>query len=227
MEKEKFDFEEFARQAAEQLKQKKPLTGNDGVFTPLLKRILEAAMEGEMDAHLEDTRTTEKNRRNGRARKNIQSSLGGFEIFTPGTGMRRLNRWRVEKRQTTISTDIDRQIISLFSMGASYSDIQRHVGEMYGIEISDGTLTAITNRILPEIKEWQNRPLENIYPVIWLDAMYFKVREDGVVKTKAIYSILAVSLEGQKEVIGIYFGDHESASFWRQCAQRSSDKRCC
>ncbi|MEZ5013809.1 MAG: transposase [Chitinophagales bacterium] len=109
-------------------------------------------------------------------------------------------------------------------MGASYSDIQRHVGEMYGIEISDGTLTAITNRILPEIKEWQNRPLENIYPVIWLDAMYFKVREDGVVKTKAIYSILAVSLEGQKEVIGIYFGDHESASFWRQVLNDLQDK---
>lgn len=216
MENEKFDFESFAKQAAEQLRQKKPLTGKDGVFTPLIKRVLEAALEGEMDVHLEQTRKSDKNRRNGKASKNIQSSLGGFEIFSPRDRNATFEPVTIEKRQTSISTDIDRQILSLFGMGASYSDIQKHLSEMYGVEISDGTLTAITNRIIPEIKEWQNRPLENVYPVIWLDAMYFKVREDGIVKSKAIYSILAVSLEGQKEVIGIYFGDHESASFWRQ-----------
>ncbi|MEZ5015021.1 MAG: transposase [Chitinophagales bacterium] len=213
--KKKFDFEEFARQAAEQLKQKKPLTGNDGVFTPLLKRILEAAMEGEMDAILKIPERRKEPAQWPRAPKIFKARWAALKFYSQDRNAT-FEPMAVEKRQTTISTDIDRQIISLFSMGASYSDIQRHVGEMYGIEISDGTLTAITNRILPEIKEWQNRPLENIYPVIWLDAMYFKVREDGVVKTKAIYSILAVSLEGQKEVIGIYFGDHESASFWRQ-----------
>lgn len=216
MEPEKFDFEAFAKQAAEQLKQKKPFTGKDGVFTPLIKRILEAALEGELDAHLEETRSQEKNRRNGRTSKNIQSSLGSFEIFSPRDRNATFDPVTVEKRQTSISTDIDKQIISLFGMGNSYSDIQKHLLEMYGVEISDGTLTAITNRLIPEIKEWQNRPLENIYPVIWLDAMYFKVRENGVVKSKAVYSILAVSLEGQKEVIGIYLGDNESASFWRQ-----------
>jgi transposase-like protein len=98
----------------------------------------------------------------------------------------------------------------------SYADIQEHLLDMYGTEISEGTISAITDRILPEIKEWQNRPLESLYPVIWLDAIHFKVRYDGVVKTRAIYSILAVSMEGQKEVIGIYFGENESSSFWRQ-----------
>jgi putative transposase len=216
MENEKFDFEAFAKQAAEQLRQKKPLTGKDGIFTPLIKKILEASLEGELDAHLEETRKSEKNRRNGRTPKIINSSLGGFEIFAPRDRNSTFEPVIVEKRQHSISSDIDKQILSLYGMGVSYSDIQKHVGEMYGIEISDGTLTAITNRLIPEIKEWQNRPLENIYPVIWLDAMFFKVREDGSVKSKAIYSILGVTLEGHKEVIGIYFGHVESSSFWRQ-----------
>jgi putative transposase len=216
MKEEKFDFETFAKAAALQLRQKKPLTGKDGVFTPLLQKILEAALEGEMDAHLEETRELSRNRRNGRNPKNIQSSLGGFEIFAPRDRNATFEPITVEKRKTSISSDIDKQILSLFGRGMSYSDIQGYLGEMYGVEISDGTLTAITNRIIPEIKEWQNRPLENVYPVIWLDAMHFKVREDGAVKSKAIYSILGVTLEGQKEVIGIYFGHNESSTFWRQ-----------
>jgi len=216
MENQKFDFEKFAAEAAEQLRQKKPLTGKDGVFTPLIKKILESSMEGELDAHLEETRTLEKNRRNGRTPKNIQSSLGSFEIFSPRDRNSTFEPQIIEKRQRSISSDIDKQILSLFGLGLSYSDIQKHLGEMYGLDISDGTLTAITDRIIPEIKEWQNRPLESIYPVLWLDAIHFKVRENGIVKSKAIYSLLAVNLDGQKEVIGIYFGDNESSSFWRQ-----------
>ncbi|MHA8100022.1 transposase, partial [Aquirufa aurantiipilula] len=153
MEKEKFDFEAFAKQAAEQLRQKKPFTGKDGVFTPLIKKILEAALEGELDSHLEETRKSEKNRRNGRSSKNVQSSLGGFEIFSPRDRNATFEPITVEKRQTSISSDIDKQIISLFGMGNSYSDIQKHLSDMYGVDISDGTLTAITNRIIPEIKE--------------------------------------------------------------------------
>lgn len=215
MEKEKFDFEEFARGAGKLLREGKPFTGKDGVFTPLLKKVLEASLEGEMDEHLEETRGNTKNRRNGRTQKNIQSSLGGFEIFSPRDRNSTFEPKTVEKRQRSISSDIDKQILSLFGRGMSYSDIQSHLAEMYGYEISDGSITAITDRIIPEIKEWQNRPLENVYPVIWLDAMHFKVRENGVVKAKAIYSILGVTLDGHKEVLGIYFGDHESSSFWR------------
>lgn len=215
MEREKFDFEEFARQAGKQLREGKSFTGSDGVFTPLLKRILEASLEGELDDHLSETRETKNNRRNGRTQKNIQSSLGGFEIFSPRDRNSSFEPKTIEKRQRSISTDIDNQILSLYGRGMSYSDIQSHLQQMYGVEISDGTLTAITDRIIPAIKEWQNRPLENVYPVIWLDAMHFKVRENGVVKAKAIYSILGVTLDGHKEVIGIYFGDHESSTFWR------------
>jgi len=216
MEKEKFDFEEFAREAGKQLRQGKPFTGKDGVFTPLLKKILEASLEGEMDQHLEETRSPKKNRRNGKTSKTVQSSLGGFELLSPRDRNSTFEPQTVGKRQRSLSSDIDKQIIALYGRGMSYSDIQSHLREMYGVDISDGTITAITDRIIPEIKEWQNRPLENVYPVIWLDAMHFKVRDNGVVKAKAIYSILGVTLDGQKEVIGIYFGDHESSSFWRQ-----------
>lgn len=215
-EKEKFDFEGFARQAAEALKAGKPIVGKDGVFTPLLKQIIEASLEGELDQHLAETRTTEKNRKNGRLRKNIQSSLGGFEIFSPRDRASSFEPQIVAKRQHKISSDMDARILSLYGRGMSYSDIQSHLAEIYGLDISDGTISAITDRIIPAIKEWQNRPLESIYPVVWLDAMYFKVRENGVVKSKAIYSILAVNTEGIKEVIGIYFGENESSSFWRQ-----------
>ena len=215
MAKEKFDFEAFVQQAGKQLRSGKPFTGTEGVFTPLIKQILEASLEGELDEHLEQTRQPAKNRRNGHAQKNIQSSLGSFDIFSPRDRNATFEPETVPKRQRVVSEDIDKQILALYGRGLSYSDIQSHLKEMYGVELSDGTLTAITDRIIPAIKEWQNRPLDSVYPVVWLDAMHFKVRTDGTVKTKAIYSILAVSTEGQKEVIGIYFGDNESSTFWR------------
>jgi transposase-like protein len=215
MQESKFDFEAFVRQAGEQLRSGKPLTGSDGVFTPLLKQIIEASLEGELDDHLSETRKQTKNRRNGHAQKNIQSSLGGFDIFSPRDRSSTFEPQTISKRQRVISEDIDKKIIGLYGLGMSYADIQHHLKDMYDFDISDGTITAITDRILPAIKEWQNRPLETVYPVIWLDAMHFKVRQDGVVKAKAIYSILAVTVDGQKEVIGIYFGDSEASSFWR------------
>lgn len=215
MEDKKFDFEAFVKQAGEQLRAGKPLTGADGVFTPLLKKIIEASLEGELDEHLQQTRHPAKNRRNGHAQKNIQSSLGGFDIFSPRDRNATFDPQTVNKRKRVISEDIDKKILGLYSLGMSYSDIQHHLRDTYDFDISDGTITAITDRIIPAIKEWQNRPLETVYPVIWLDAMHFKVRQDGVVKSKAIYSILAVTVEGQKEVIGIYFGHSEASSFWR------------
>ena len=214
--KKPFDFEAFAKQAAEDLKAGKPMVGKDGVFTPLLKQLIESSLEGELDAHLLETRKKAKNRRNGHGTKNLSSPLGGFEIFSPRDRNATFEPKIVQKRQHKITSDIDAQILALYGRGMSYSDIQSHLSEMYGIEVSDGTISAITDRIIPAIKEWQNRPLEAIYPVIWLDAMHFKVRENGVVKAKAIYSILGVTCDGEKEVIGIYFGDHESSTFWRQ-----------
>ena len=215
MKKKDFDFEAFVKQAGEELRSGKPLVGAEGVFTPLLKRVIEASLEGELDEHLQDSKKHIANRRNGHTRKKIQSSLGGFDIFSPRDRAASFEPQTIPKRQRVISDDMDRKIIGLYGMGLSYSDIQQHLKDIYDFDISDGTLTAITDRLLPSIKEWQNRVLENVYPVMWLDAIHFKVRHEGTVKSRAIYSILGVSTEGQKEVIGIYFGENEGAAFWR------------
>ncbi len=212
----KFDFEAFSKEAADHLRAGKPMVGQDGVFTPLLKAIIEAAMEGELDSHLSDTRKTAGNRRNGKTDKQLQSPLGGFHIQAPRDRNASFEPQIVQKRQHKITSDIDAQILGLYALGMSYEDIRRHLAEMYGLQVSDGTLSGITDRIIPEIKDWQNRPLESLYPVIWLDAMHFKVRQDGVVQSKAVYNILGVNIEGSKEVLGIYFGDSESSRFWRQ-----------
>lgn len=210
-----FDFESFSKSAIEKLKQGKPLTGKEGVFTPLLKMILEASLESEASDHIQETKTFH-NRRNGKAKKTMTSDLGSFELETPRDRNGSFEPQTVPKRQVTISSDIDKKIIGLYGLGMSYSDIQSHLKEMYDFDISDGTISSITDRIIPEIKEWQNRPLESVYPLIWLDAMHYKVRDDGQVKSKAVYSILAVNMEGHKEILGIYFGNSESSSFWRQ-----------
>lgn len=211
----KFDFEQFSKDLVASVKQGKPLTGTGGVFTPLIKMVLEASLEGEISEHVKSTKVT-KNRRNGSGKKKVESSLGAFELQTPRDRNGSFDPQTVGKRQVTISSDIDKKIIGLYGLGMSYSDIQSHLREMYDFEISDGTISSITDRIIPEIKEWQNRPLESVYPILWLDAMHYKVREDGQVRSKAVYSVLGVTMEGTKEVLGIYFGTSESSSFWRQ-----------
>ena len=213
--KEKFDFEQFSKDLVDSVKNGRSLTGVGGVFTPLIKMVLEASLEGEISEHVSDTKPA-KNRRNGSGKKQMDSSLGSFELQTPRDRNGSFEPQTVPKRQVTLSSDIDKKIIGLYGLGMSYSDIQSHLKELYDFDISDGTISSITDRIIPEIKEWQNRPLESIYPVLWLDAMHYKVREDGQVKSKAVYSVLSVNMEGTKEVLGIYFGSSESSSFWRQ-----------
>src|ERR1044071_1149495 len=145
MKEDKFDFEAFVRSAGEQLRQGKPFTGKDGVFIPLLKRILEASLEGELDAHLEESRVPESNRRNGHTRKNLKSSLGAFEVSTPRDRNSSFEPQTLPKRQRVVNEDIDRKILALYGLGMSYGDIQSHLKDMYGVELSDGSLTAITD----------------------------------------------------------------------------------
>jgi transposase-like protein len=214
--KQEINWEEFSKEAADLIRQGKPLTGEKGIFTPLIKQVVEAALEGEMDFHLQETRKAEKNRRNGRAQKNLKSSMGSIEIFAPRDRNGSFEPQTIEKRQTMLPGDLEDKILSLYGLGVSYSDIQKHLQEMYGLSVSDGTINSITDRIIPTIREWQSRPLERLYGIIWMDAIHFKVREDGKVITKAIYSVLGVNTKGQKEVLGLYVGHNESATFWLQ-----------
>lgn len=115
-----------------------------------------------------------------------------------------------------MSDELEQKILALYGLGMSYKDISGHLQEMYGVEISTGTLTAITDKIIETVKRWQARPLESIYPVVWLDAIHYKVHENGKVLSKAVYTILGVNLEGRKDVLGLYISENEGANFWLQ-----------
>lgn len=210
-----FDFGEFQRQAIEKLKKGQSLMGSEGIVTPLIKQIIEASLEGEMEAHLEScTDSGTSNRRNGKSRKTLKTADGSFELETPRDREGSFEPEIVRKRQTILNESLDNKVLALYALGMSYQDIGAHLHEMYGVEISPGLISKVTDKLLPLIAEWRNRPLESIYPLIFLDAMFFKAREDGKVVTKAIYNILGVDQYGHKDILGFYISESEGAHFW-------------
>lgn len=214
---EAFDYESFESEALDQLKSGTPLEGRDGVLAPLLKRLLEASLSGELENHLEKEKASGKpNRRNGRTSKSVKTSFGPIEVEQSRDRSGSFEPELIGKRQRVLGTSLERKILSLYRSGSSYSDIQSHIGELYGLEISAGKLTAITDKIWPEIEQWRNRALDPLYPLIWLDAMFFKVRVNGRVVNRCVYTIIGVNVEGIKEVLGFYVGETEGAKFWLQ-----------
>lgn len=209
-EDKEFDFQE----ALKAIQDGKPFMGKDGVLTPLIKKLTEAALEGEIDSHL--GKEIAANRRNGKSKKTIKSLNGNFELQTPRDRDGSFTPQLVKKHQTILNDEIEQKIIALYGLGMSYKDIASHVQEIYALEVSTGTLSAVTDKIIHTVKEWQARPLETIYPIVWLDAIHYKIRENGKVISKAVYTILGVTLEGQKEVLGLYISENEGANFWLQ-----------
>ena len=213
---EDFDFDSFSQEAIQRLKQGEELTGKEGILTPLIKKILEQALEAELAQHLGDAEPAAPNRRNGYNRKRVKSSQGSFDLDTPRDRNSTFDPEIVKKRQTVLGSSLDNKILSLYALGMSYKDIREHIEEMYGVELSQGMLNQITDRIIPEIREWQSRPLEEMYPFIWMDAIHFKVREDGLVQPKALYTIIGLDIRGKKDLLGIYLSESEGAKFWLQ-----------
>ncbi|MEN9640407.1 MAG: hypothetical protein RLZZ262_2276 [Bacteroidota bacterium] len=214
MEKKKFDYEAFKKEAAERLKKGGSVLGRDGVFTPLFKEFLEEALEGELEAHIEED--PEPNRKNGKGKKTVKTPNGAVEIETPRDRNGTFEPELIAKRQKTLGVDLDRQIISLYARGASYGDIRDHLMDMYGLEASTATISRVTDKILPLLQEWRSRPLEAVYPFVWLDAIHYKVRHEGRVITRAVYCIIGVNQEGYKDLLGLYIGENEGAKFWLQ-----------
>lgn len=207
-----FDFNEFKKEALAKVKNGQPLTGKDGVLTPLIKNFFESALEGELESHL--SQEVVKNRRNGKSQKRIKCESGSFILDTPRDRNGSFSPEIIKKRQTTISDALEEKIIGLYGLGMSYRDIKAHLAEMYGLDISPASLSAITDKIIPQIKEWQSRPLESVYPFVWMDAIHYKAKEDGRIITKAVYTVLGVDQHGKKDVLGIYISDSEGANFW-------------
>lgn len=210
--KKAFDFKRFQQEAIEQLQQGKPLEGKDGVLAPLIKQLVEASLNGEMNAHLLEAKRI--NRRNGKTGKQVKTAFGSVEINTPRDRLGSFEPQLLPKRQTTLGEALDHKVISLYGRGMSYSDICKHLEELYGLTVSPATLSAITDSVIEEVKAWQHRPLESVYPFMWLDAIHYKVKEDGAIKTKAVYCLLGVNREGIKDLLGLYISENEGARFW-------------
>jgi len=170
-------------------------------------------MEGEMDAHIGESRP---NRRNGKGKKKIKTSHGDVDIRTPRDREGSYNPTLIPKRVRSLGPSLEKKILSLYALGMSYKDISGHIEEMYGMELSKAQLTAITDKVWPEIEEWRGRPLDSVYAFVWMDALFYKVRQDGQIKSMAAYLVLGMNTDGEKDLLGIYLAETESASFWLQ-----------
>ena len=189
------DLEEFA----EQVKNGQSVTAKGGVLNDLLKQLTEMTLQAEIDSHL--AQDLERNRKNGYSQKTMRTEHGEFELNTPRDRNGSFEPQVVKKNQTHMSDEIEKKMLSLFSLGSSYSQIIDHIQEIYGVSFSKPAITAVTDKLIPMMEEWKKRSLEPIYPFLYLDAIHYKVRENGSYISKAFYTVLGVNLEGKKDEV--------------------------
>ena len=185
-------------------------------FQELQARAISQMLEGEMDGHLgygKHERTGQQNSRNGHSSKKVRSDQGELEIQVPRDREGTFNPIIVPKRQNMID-GVENVIVSLYAKGMSISDIEHMMRDVYGFELSESTISRITDRVAEDVVAWQNRPLDNVYLIVWMDGIVFKVRENSKVVNKTIYLAVGLNREGYKEVLGMWLGKNESASFW-------------
>ncbi|WP_419879609.1 IS256 family transposase [Brevibacillus centrosporus] len=184
------------------------------LFADTIQEMLEAEIEsslGYAKHDMKNKRTT--NSRNGYSKKTVRSEYGDVDIQVPRDREGDFEPNIVKKHQSNV-TGIEDQILALYAKGVSTRDIQDHLQQLYGIEVSPTLISNVTNKIVPMIKEWQNRPLQAVYAVVFLDAIHFKVKQDGAIVNKAAYMVIGIDLDGHKDVLGIWIGENESAKFW-------------
>jgi putative transposase len=184
------------------------------LFGETLQELLEAEMDHNLgyEKHDDDNKETD-NRRNGHSSKTVRSELGEIELDIPRDRNGEFDPIIVKKHQKNIS-GIEEQIIGLYAKGISTREIQDHLQRLYGIDASPTLISNITNKLMPIIKEWQNRPLHSIYAVVFMDAIHFNVKQDGMITKKAAYVTVGIDLDGKKDVLGIWIGENESSKFW-------------
>ena len=199
---------------AEKIKSGKGLSGKDGALTDLVRQITEMTLQAELESHL--AQDLQKNRKNGYMSKTMRTEHGEFELETPRDRNGSFEPQIVKKSQTYLSDEIEKKMLSLFSLGSSYSQISEHIEDIYGVHFSKPAITTVTDKLIPMLEEWKIRPLDAIYPFIYLDAIHYKVREDGHYVSKAFYTVLGINLEGKKEILGLYLNESEGAKFWLQ-----------
>ena len=194
------------------------LIGENGLLKQLTKRLLERAMAAELtehvgyEAHDAEGRNS-GNSRNGKSAKTVKGTFGTLPIEVPRDRNGTFEPQIVGKHQTRF-TGFDENIISLYARGLSTREIQQHLEEIYQVEVSPGLISSVTDEVIDEVKAWQNRQLDEVYPIMYLDALQFKVRDGGHVRNKAIYVAIGVGLDGLKEVLGLWIAQTEGAKFW-------------
>lgn len=195
------------------------VSGVQELFKEMVSTVLENGLEAEMEDELGyskyDYRNKETdNSRNGYSEKTVKTSLGDMDISIPRDRKGEFEPQIIKKQQTTLSGDIEEKILSMYAKGMTTGDIESHIREIYGIEVSDSTVSRVTDKILPVVKEWQSRPLESIYAVVFMDAIHFHVRSEGQIVKKAVYIAIGIRMDGVKDVLGMWIGENESAKFW-------------
>ena len=198
------------------LKQFKSGDELNGFLKELQKRGIEKMLEGELDGHLDyerHQRSKDGNSRNGHSKKKVRTSFGESEISVPRDRDASFNPMVVPKRGNMVD-GIENIIVSLYAKGMSVSDIEEQIREAYGFEVSTSTISRITEKVADDIVAWQNRPLEPVYLIVWMDGIVFKVRESSKVINKTVYVAVGLRRDGKKEVLGLWLGKNESAAFW-------------
>ena len=200
----------------------KNLSDVQDMLKSLFKGTIETMLEAEMDEHLGYEKNSvlgnnSGNSRNGYNRKTLKSELGETEIFVPRDRRGEFEPQVIEKRQTR-TDDLENRVLAMYSKGMSTRDIEDHLRDIYGVDASASMISRITDKIMPAVTEWQNRPLDSVYPIVFLDGIVFKVRKDARVINKCLYTVLGINMEGRKEILGLWLSENESAVFGQQCA---------
>lgn len=181
--------------------------------------LMQQALEGELDAELGYTKYDYRNKettnsRNGYGKKSVATSMGEVELAVPRDRNGDFEPQIIQKRQSKTTSDLEEKVLSMYAKGMTTEDISGHLNDIYGVEVSDSMISRITDKIMPVVKEWQTRPLEEVYAIVYLDAVHFHVRQEGTIIKKAVYIALGINMEGRKDVLGMWVGENESSKFW-------------
>jgi transposase-like protein len=210
-------LDELAKDLVKQYKTKEALFGEKGLVKELQKRLLQAALDGELTEHLgyekHERSPLKDNARNGYSNKTVKGSEGELELKVPRDREGTFEPQIVAKRQTRFD-GFDDKIIAMYARGLSVEDIQQQLQELYGVDVSSSLISNVTATIIDDVKAWQSRPLDALYPIVYLDCIVVKIREDKRIINKAVYLALGVNLEGQKELLGMWVSQNEGAKFW-------------
>ena len=195
------------------------LTDLKSLFKEMVGEVLESGLEGELEEELGYSKydysgKNSGNSRNGYSKKTVKTSGGAVEISVPRDRNGEFEPQIIRKNETLLSGDIEEKIISMYAKGMTQNDISEHIKDIYGLEVSDSLVSRVTDKVIPLVKEWQQRPLEKIYAVVFMDAIHYNVRSEGRIVKKAAYIAIGINMDGIKEVLGIYIGENESAKYW-------------